>query len=994
MPPPTSPKLQERINRFLSSVRVGIDFGQHAGGIAVVRGSEILHAETFLDFHQATLEQRRILRRGRRSRHSKKMRLARLRSWLLRQRLPNGQRIPDPYVVLRDPRYMVQPGVYRQAGADPQRAASWIQLAKAGKTDAEGFVRALTLIFRKRGYKWDAIDLKEMTDAKLKDFLLTARIPSDDLAETVRAQINRRKDDPDAPSRGKPKIAVEELEACLRLACERGTKPPRPRVAEHRSIKEADIRAVVEGFSVSHGMSRQDTERWNHELCGLLNKILRPARFENRLKTGCAWCGKATPRKAKVREVAYRAAVNNLRIREIFRSRTLTDEERAIFLEWWSKPESAPGVKAISERITKMNPQQKGMGRQLADLLKNLNPAGRASLCAGHLRDAAAGKTMKDAGVDWQNIAVRKAPNPCGERRDHRVLHRLEQILFHPGKRGEAAWRFGPVSYVSLEIPEPDTEQDAKGRQKERQIVTLKERLAAETDGCVYSVLGGCGGETDKDHIFPRSRGGPDVTMNLAAACMLHNKEKGNQTPFEWLAGPDGRWGLFQEHVGKLKILERKARILLNELGEYPESDPTALARVGARPRQFVVALRNLFAKYGVTPPRHDYHAGAPLVQRIGGRETNHFRFSWWRKADGRENFVYPKDRSSLFNHAEDAAILAAIPPHTWREHVQCHTSERPNRHGEMKPRPGLALPDLAPNWAEFLSNRSRPLLRILGRYPVSWQTKFADLTFWRQPMLETRRLKRFKLLKNIQRKDFKNIVSADVRSMVEGIAASIGLGDKGTIAHALARHMAGANAKGSAVEQQLPLAAEELENRYPGLRRLQVSSQKGGTLALVSPSAGPARKVQIKPASEGVIVWQEQKGKKFRTHISVLRPLPLQRFGIPRIDPPISAGARVLGQLHRHQLIWLDGEPDRAAGFYRVTKCQGVGVTIQPEEAVPAEIARRTGSRLDKRTEDAADAEEDGKVSLTLGKQACAEYFENRKKSQNDRQARAASTS
>ena len=111
---------------------------------------------------------------------------------------------------------------------------------------------------------------------------------------------------------------------------------------------------------------------------------------------------------------------------------------------------------------------------------------------------------MKDAGVDCQNIAVRKAPNPRAERRDARVLHHLEQILFRPGLSGDSAWRFGPIAYVNLEIPEPDTEKAAKGKQKERKVESLKERLAAETDGCIYKVLGGCIGEMDKDHIFPR----------------------------------------------------------------------------------------------------------------------------------------------------------------------------------------------------------------------------------------------------------------------------------------------------------------------------------------------------------------------------------------------------------------------------------------------------------------------------------------------------------
>jgi len=434
-----------------------------------------------------------------------------------------------------------------------------------------------------------------------------------------------------------------------------------------------------------------------------------------------------------------------------------------------------------------------------------------------------------------------------------------------------------------------------------------------------------------------------------------------------------------------LKISERKKRILLNSADEYPEGDPTPFARVGARPRQFVVALRKLFQKYGVAPPRHDYHVGEPFVQRVPGRVTNSFRFSWWKKPDNSDNFPYPKDRTTLFNHAEDAAILAAIPPHTWREQVLCHSAERPSRDGELKGRPGLAIPDLAPDWAGFLTNRKQPLVRVLGNYPVTWKTKFADLSFWREPQLDAPRLKRSKLLRDMQQKDFKNIVSPSVRSMVEDIAARVGLSEKGTVAEALARQLAGEGAKRAAVQQTLPRAVEELQKRYPGLRRLQVSSQKGGTLAQIWPSDGPIRKVQIKPASEAVVVWQREegeKGKAPRTHISLIRPKPLQRFGFPRIDPPIPDDARELGRLHRHQIIWLHAQPDRPAGYYRVTKCQKVRVTLVPEEAVPAEIRRRRedynqavrGGQAD--AEQQPDEGEETGVTVHLGKGELASFF------------------
>jgi hypothetical protein len=480
-----NPALTTRLHDFLPTVRVGIDFGEGAGGIAVVKGNQILHAETYADFHETTLEKRRQLRRGRRTRHSKKMRLARLRSWILRQKLPDGTRLPDPYVVMRTPRFHVQPGVYEKSETDPLKAPSWIDLVKQGRGDAEAFVKALTLIFQKRGYKWDSIALEEMTDSKLKDFLTTARIPNDDLSADVRAQIKRREDDSDDPVRGKSKVSPAEL---LDLLDKARKRQQQPRQAEHRSVKAAELSEVIAGFGKSADIPASAIQCWQRELCGvtsengkekpgLLNKVLRPARFENRLRTGCAWCGKPTPRKAKVRHVAYCAAVCNLRVREGRRVRTLNELESEVFWNWWrlreaalakakeqpvnaveegtkkpAKGTDAPKHETIKKHLQRLGTQDK-MARQISDLLWNENAKGRASLCREHLEMAALGKTMKDAGVEWQTISVRKAPNPCREQHDKRVLHRLEQILFRPGEQATKPGDMAPCSSSHWRCP-------------------------------------------------------------------------------------------------------------------------------------------------------------------------------------------------------------------------------------------------------------------------------------------------------------------------------------------------------------------------------------------------------------------------------------------------------------------------------------------------------------------------------------------------------------
>ncbi|MGD0652052.1 MAG: hypothetical protein ABSA97_13110 [Verrucomicrobiia bacterium] len=74
-----------------------------------------------------------------------------MRSWVLRQKV-NGQQLPDRYTVTREYRFQTKPGMYRQKGKDPVSSPSWIDAAKAGTVDTDGFVRALTHPFQKRGY--------------------------------------------------------------------------------------------------------------------------------------------------------------------------------------------------------------------------------------------------------------------------------------------------------------------------------------------------------------------------------------------------------------------------------------------------------------------------------------------------------------------------------------------------------------------------------------------------------------------------------------------------------------------------------------------------------------------------------------------------------------------------------------------------------------------------------------------------------------------------
>lgn len=927
------PFIQRRLDEFLPLVRVGVDFGEHAGGIAVVKGTEILHAETYLDFHDTDLETRRRLRRGRRTRHAKRMRLARLRSWALRQRFSDGSRLPDPYWILseQNKQYWVQPGIYQTKGKDPKAAPSWIDLAKRGEVDAAGFVRALTLIFKKRGYKFDDRTFGEMSDIELKKFLQTARIPPEvsELREDMQLEIQRRDENPDDPVRGRKKVSPTELRELFNTACAR---LPQPRIAEHRSVKEADLRAVIEGFGRSAGLSQDTIVSWNRELVGeksingnrahygLLNKVLRPARFDNRIKSTCSWCEKKTPRRFKVREFAYKAVVNNLRAREGWRDRPLNEGEKNEFLGWWIDRSKAPGLATIKKRLRLLNPRQGGMANQVYNLLKNDKPPGRVNLCKEHLEMAANGKTMKDAGLDWQTMRIRNAPNPKREDHDKRVLHRLEQILFVKGKHGPDAWRYGPVSLISLEVPEPQTERTKPGQVTERKEESFGERLVNELDGkCTYCE----NTAVDKDHIYPRSKGGPDLWDNLIAACKACNDAKGDRTPFEWFGSNGLKWAAFTKRVETLPISPRKKTLLTNTTADFPGGDPTPLARVGSRPRQFVADLSRLFASYGVPRPQLNYEIGKCHAQLVRGRLTWRLRHSWLIRSDGEKNFPR-KDDFDLYNHAQDAALVAACPPHTWRDQIFVFEAKRPNAKGELVMRPGLAIPELAPSWATFIKNRTGSLLRVLGNYPITWKKSLFKETLWQGvERTDDKELVVYKQVADLTVGELKKIVSPYYRERLESQVKELGLGERKSI------------------------PPEILKREFPGLVRLKLTRQKpSGVIVTFKGRRGPLRKLVAAPesASEGAVFWVFDDGRRGQFKISIIRPRPLQALGVPRLDPPLPAGAKRVGSWVRHQIIQLpiDAKGKHPAGWYRVKEFSESDIVVLPENALPAEISRR----------------------------------------------------
>lgn len=937
-------QLKTRMEDFLSTLRIGVDLGETAGGIALVHGNRILHAETFVDFHEATLEDRRNLRRGRRTRQSKKMRLARLRSWVLRQKLPDGTRLPDPYVIMANREFQTKPGLYRVGGASPESQPTWIEAAKQGKVDSSGFVCALTHIFQKRGYKYDDKELSELSDGALEDFLNSCCLLKDaaELASKIRTEVE---------TRNKPRLVQAYTKALDRM--------PEPRKAMPRSIKEQELSDIIKKFGEANGFSKAAVFQWQKELVVLLNRFMRQARFDNRTRSGCSWCGKNTPRlKPCISELSYKAAIGNLRIYDKVRgaSRKLNESEKEGFMLLWQHRQSenhkfsrghnsdiferAPTVKNLEKIFDQLNvvkswlrdPKGKpyygyAMFSQVDNLLNRKANGGRARLCMEHLAMAAEGKSMHDAGLAWQTKRSLHAANPRLEQHDARIIKRIEHLLFIKSKKGNEAWReylkdeaSGKplrLGFITLEVPSPETQHSIKGQIMQRSDKKLKEMLLEETGGtCIYQYTSACANRkgvialegTQKDHIFPQNRGGPDVRANLVACCPECNHPdtgKGGRLPSEWIKYNSPEWESFKVRINDLtRIPDAKKLLLLLPPGSSFPDDPTPLARTGARSSAFAQELGEMFKRYGVPIPSIEYIVGNPQIQMVAGRLTTKFRQAWlWKDFDAKIDNFPAKDRRDLLNHAQDAALVAATPPHTWRDQIFMQTAVRwcvkrdfagqpilqdGRAVMELRQRPGLPLLELAPDWSAFINDHSHPMVTFWNKGKANWKRRLMKQTFYQNPNDLDSKLKVHEPIN-----DSENISKSDQR-----------------------RHT--------------------------------VTSQPGGKVVQV-PYLNPRtkkiekRKTWIEPglSSDAAVLWRDGKG---RFHISLSVPPSMRKLIPMSTDPAIPKDAKIIGRIRRGAVIHLDKKDPWPEGFYRIKELSKNCIIVLLENNVTTEIAKKLG--------------------------------------------------
>lgn len=910
-------KLQSKINEFNSSFKLGIDLGTKSGGIALVKDNDVVFARTFVDYHATDVIERRLHRRNRRSRRTKEKRIALLRSWVLRHKV-NGKQLPDPYKLL-DFQFYKKGDMPSKIKGD----VNWTNLVTNGKdVSAEAFVKALVMIFSRRGQDYNRLEIENLDD---KEFLRLLREKTTICLEEFEELSG------ELESRYKTGVysdlqygnMMHHLSKIQNQSKEKGRKE-----------KEEELGKIVDVFCISNGINENEKITCSNELIKLLSKRVRKARFKNRIVIRCNVCNRPTPSKRNpvVRELNYKVAVRNfLKVSRIQESEDIKNHYKDLYERSQSvrdkilsgdeinaedKKEKSKIIRAILPKEYESENQfilskQNDIKEQINGLLFS-KLSGRSRYCTEHLSKKAEGLEDVDKGLHG-HIGKRHDRNVALMNHDKRVLNLLEKLLFEYDESLSNQIKVNGIKYISIEAPEPKTKRARKGKTTERDNRKLKEKLFDACDGiCLYT-----GEKLDRtkifeyevDHIFPKSRDGPSIQDNLVLTTRSINKEKDNRTPWEWLYPDSERWQQFiarcNEFYKKGRLTGRKLEILLNKYSDYPGNNPTELARVGGRVGNFQLELIDLIKKHGIEEPQTLYQEGKPIIQVVRGQETQKLRRQWG--IINPHNVPPLKDKKSAFNHAEDAAIIASMPPKIWREQIYRHVGAYSNG----KERPDFAIPELAPHWEDYLQSTKQPVVAILGHMKYSWKTSIIDDTFYIRHSKDAR-------YPYIYKQKSSNV--DDIKA--ENVEPRL-LKDK---------HMLNNGKK--------------YYHKIIDNKRYLIESQLGGTLMDIKPRDGPWRRIQIKPVFEAIIILSN--GKKFHKPI---RPI-LRLYSEGKIDKDSITNETLKESLlayesknafidkpimyiKHHDVLWLEKTKLHDRGYFIITKLGEDSIKMKPEAKV-----------------------------------------------------------
>ena len=942
--------LAKRIKEFSSAFKIGIDLGTKTGGIALIKDNKVLVAKTFLEFHKETIEDRRLHRRNRRSRQAKRKRVALLRSWLLRQKI-DGKQLPDPYKI-KDIAF------YKRTKA----AKNWSEAVINGQdTSSEAFVKALTLVFRKRGQLYEDV-IKEVKDMSYRELKIYIEALSDATEEEVHALSDEIKKRQETIETEREENRYAQLLEFLQNAAQKRSK------AKSRKQRKDEIKQLVETFCKAHNFKEQD--KWINELEKLLDKPVRKARFMNRILIRCNVCDKPTPKKARadIRELLYNDSIRNfLKAGRLEPTPETLAYYKNLYDEASEVREKILAGKALTkEEKKRMATLSRGLGkyknkkyptdaqREMLDQIKVLlfrKLTGRSRYCLEHLKARAAGIDVEKG--YHGTVQKRHDRNIAQQNHDRRIINLLEYLLFNANESITKDVKENGIKYITIEAPEPKTKRIEKGKTTKIDTRKLKEKLFDDQEGiCIYTgqqlsklKLN----EYEKDHIFPYSRDGPSIRDNLVLTTKDTNLSKGDKTPWEWLNDNTAKWQEFESRVTDFyksgRITLRKMELLLNKEAEFPGDNPTELARTGARINNFIAELNGLLKKHGVPETQTLFERGKPLVQVVRGNETQRLRRQW-NAID--PSFIPLKDRSVSFNHAEDAAIAASMPPNFWRSQIYRYTWHFNTGGSE---RPDFALPNIAPQWGNFISHRTGPIISVLGKTKYSWKKNVVDDTFYR-------RYNKLSCFGSIYKQPPQNAKRSQDSQMPMQL-----------------------------INEHTMTIKSKYYHKKVGEKRLLVKSAKGGSLITIKPKDGPERQIQINPTYRCVALAKNSDGNIVLQYKPITPILQMfKRGSIKSMEDELKDNLLNHNELNSsrkelrtHDIIWLPDTKRHSKGYFLVSKLDKSSIKVIPEDKVKVRYALSNSQHLNELTglTETAD-KKTGKDTISLNKEDLLYLYDN----------------
>ncbi len=206
-------------------------------------------------------------------------------------------------------------------------------------------------------------------------------------------------------------------------------------------------------------------------------------------------------------------------------------------------------------------------------------------------------------------------------------------------------------------------------------------------------------GYLEVDHILPYSRTWDNSQHNKVLVLCGQNRNKRNQTPYEWLGHDTERWQRFVDWVNAtIRNPRKRANLLRTNLDEKAEQE---LVDRNLIDTQYIARF---FANYVRANLQFADPAEKVPVQCYKGRIT-----AWVRREWGLEKHRAESD----LHHAQDAAVLAALTPGmqqkiTRFEQKRERMVRRPQDNRWIDPETGevLSMPDRNPRmdlpWRHF----------------------------------------------------------------------------------------------------------------------------------------------------------------------------------------------------------------------------------------------------------------------------------------------------